>query len=162
MRPFTKAVFEKEGKQIVGSRWTLEQVQQAYEIADELLDTISARKKDVSVKKIGVENVPEPLFRSELRDCLLGLPSDEAVQKLGVAVLGHLLERGLDVAATATELYNTFPNTFRARYASSKQAFLKDKFLRRKVPAAHGASPPAPASANRRGRPDFWPACRQF
>lgn len=137
MRPFTEAVFKNEGMAIVGSRWTQEQVQRAYEIADELLDTISLRRKDNHVKCIGgLVNVPAPLFRAELRDDLMRLPDDEAVEKLGVSVLSHLLERGLDVSATAVEMYNTLPDAYIDRCASSKQAFLKDKFFRRKVPVS--------------------------
>lgn len=136
MKPFTKAVFEKEGKAIVGSRWTLEQVQQAYEIADELSDTIAHLRKDKDVKRVGLVNVPDFLFRTDLRNDLISLPGTEAVQKLGLSVLSHLLERGLDVAATANEMYNTFPNTFKARCASSKQAFSRDKFFRQKIPVS--------------------------
>ena len=135
MRPFTKAVFEKEGKGIVGSRWTREQVQRSYEIADELLDTISLRRKDNHVKCIGgLVNVPAPLFRAELRDDLMRLPDDEAVKKLGVSVLSHLLERGLDIAATATDMYNASPNNFKIRCASSKLDFFTDKRCHRAVP----------------------------
>ena len=136
MRPFTKAVFEKEGKGIVGPRWTQEQVQQAYEIADELLNTIAHLRKDDNVKRIGLMNTPAHLFRTDLRNDLINLPGTEDVQKLGLSVLSHLLERGLDVAATANEMYNTFPNTFKARCASSKQAFSKDKFFRQKIPVS--------------------------
>jgi len=137
IRPFTKAVFDKEGKGIVGHRWTLQQVQRAYEIADELLDTISLRRKDKYVKRIGgLVNVPPNLFRAELRNDLMRLPDDEAVEKLGVSVLSHLLERGLDVAATATEMYNSLPAAYRKRCALSTETFFEDKHSQRKIPAS--------------------------
>jgi len=122
MRPFTKAVFEKEGKQIVGSRWTLEQVQQAYEKADGLLDLIFVIDRSAALFDIGW-----------LGASLKELPN-EAVQQLSLDAVNTLLERGLDVAATATKLYRTAPETFVKYCASSKQAFLKDKFFLQRYP----------------------------
>ena len=124
MKPFTKAVFEKEGKGLVGSRWTKEQVQQAYEKADELLDLITYADKNAGLFNIGL-----------LGASLTKLPN-EAVQQLSLEIVNNLLERGLDIAATAAELYRTAPETFMKFCASSKQAFLKDKFFLRQYPAS--------------------------
>ena len=135
MRPFTKAVFEREGKSIVGSRWTLEQVQQAYEKADDLLDVLAKCREDKYTKRTGLENGAGVIAISMLGDKLRKLPN-ESVQRLTLVVLGHLLERGLDVAATAADIYREAPHIFKMVYASSKPAFSKDKFFRHQFPVS--------------------------
>ena len=135
MRPFTKAVFEREGKSIVGSRWTLEQVQQAYERADLLLDYIAACKEaSKPLKRAGLEMTHSPDFENGLETRLAKKKLDKGVQALTLGVLKKLLGRGLDVLSEAARVYRNSPETFKELYASSKPAFLKDRSSQQKVP----------------------------
>lgn len=135
IRPFTKAVFEKEGKGLVGSPWTQEQVQQAYEKADDLLDVLAKARADEYTKRIGLERgigyLAVRMVAGELRE-----HPDKSEQQLIIGVLSHLLERGLDVAATAANAYENMPDLFKIRYATSAPAFMKDKFFQRKFPVS--------------------------
>ena len=90
MRPFTKAVFEREGKAIVGSRWTLEQVRQAYEKADELLDLISEFKSFNSVQELGLHKLHADLEHAFPNRLQKNLPN-EAVQSLSLGIFSNLL-----------------------------------------------------------------------
>ena len=135
MRPFTKAVFEKEGKELVGSNWTQAQVQQAYEKADDLLDVLAKARDDEYTKRIGLEQgigyLAVRMVAGELRE-----HPNKSEQQLIIGVLSHLLERGLDVAATAADTYRHTPDVFKRRYATSIPAFMKDRFFRRQFPAS--------------------------
>lgn len=133
MRPFTKAIFEREGKAIVGSRWTFDQVQQAYEKADDLLNYISEYKTLGSVREKGI-NRCHPGFEDGLSICLAKGVPNKAVQSLSLNVLGHLLEEGRRVLRSAVWVYGNLPDTFKNEYASSKQAFSRDRFFGRNIP----------------------------
>ena len=133
MRPFTNAVFEREGKAIVGHRWTLEQVHQAYEKADDLLDYVSEYKVFDSVQKLGLNKL-HPGFRDGLAFRTTKGLKDEAVQSLGLNIFRELLDRGSEVVRFAAWAYKSTPDIFKARYAASKPAYLKDRFLLRSVP----------------------------
>ena len=135
MRPLTKAIFEREGKSITGHRWTLDQVRQAYEKADDLLDYIVACKESSkSLKRAGLERAYLPDFEIGLEECLAENQTNEAVQNLSLGILRKLLGRGLDVLSSAARIYRSAPGTFKDVYASSKPAFLKDWSVRQKVP----------------------------
>ena len=133
MRPFTRAVFEKEGKAIVGSRWTLKQVQQAYEKADDLLDYIVECKKLKHVKHKGFAQAHLG-FVAGLEDRVVEDVTDKRVQSLSLRVLRELLDRGVAAMVRAVHMYRDAPESFKARYAASHPAFFKDKFLQRDVP----------------------------
>ena len=133
MRPFTKAIFEQEGKAVVGSRWTLEQVRQAYEKADELLDCVSEFKSFKPVQELGVHKVHADLKYAFANRLQKNLPN-EAVQSLSLGIFSNLLDKGIEVMWHAAWLYENTPDNFKKRYASSKQAFFKDRFFLKKVP----------------------------
>ncbi|MBR6412558.1 MAG: hypothetical protein IKS41_05305 [Alphaproteobacteria bacterium] len=133
MRPFTKAVFEREGKLVVGSRWTLEQVQQAYEKADKLLDYVSEYKAFEHVKELGLDKVHTG-FKDGLKFHLAKDLPNKALQSLSLLFFRQLLDQGRDVMRFAAWAYKNKSDTFKGYYASSKAAFLKDKFLLRDVP----------------------------
>ena len=133
MRPFTKAIFEHEGKKIIGSRWTLEQVQQAYKKADELLNLVSEFKAFKPVQELGLHKVRADLEYAVPNRLQKDLP-DEAVQSLSLGIFSNLLDRGTDVMWYVAWLYENTPDNFKNTIASSKQAFLKDRFFRKKVP----------------------------
>ena len=133
MRPFTKAVFEKEGKAIVGPRWTLEQVRQAYEKADELLDLVSEFKSFKPVQELGVHKVPADLKYAFANRLQKNLPN-EAVQSLSLGIFSNLLDKGIEVMWHVAWLYENAPNHFKKTIAASKQAFLKDRIFLQKVP----------------------------
>jgi len=133
MRPLTKAVFEQEGKKLIGSHWTLEQVRQAYETADNLLDYIAEYKELGFVKKNGIEQTQFG-FQYGLEDSIAENSTDESVQSLSLGVLRKLLEHGVTAMVEAANIYREAPETFKAVYASSKPAFFKDKFLQQDVP----------------------------
>lgn len=137
MRPFTKAVFEREGRGIVGHRWTLEQVQQAYEKADDILDYVVACKESSrSLKRVGLETTHTPDFEIGLEERLAENQLNEAVQVLSLGILRKLLGRGLDIMSDAARVYRSAPETFKEIYASSKPAFLKDRTVRQKLPTS--------------------------
>ena len=133
MRPFTNAVFEKEGKSIVGSRWTLDQVHTAYMKADDLLDYINNYKSLKYVNRLGLERIHAG-FENGLKNRMVHGLSDKAVQLLSLHVLGELLGKGLDVVTEAAKVYQNSPDTFKALYASSTKDFFRDKYLFQKVP----------------------------
>ena len=133
MRPFTKAIFEQEGKAIVGSRWTIEQVQQAYEKADELLDLFSEFKSFKPVQELGLHKLHADLEYALHNRLQKNLP-DEAVQFLSLSVFSNLLDKGTEIMKHVAWLYENTPNNFKNTIASSKQAFLKDRFFLKKVP----------------------------
>jgi hypothetical protein len=129
MRPFTKAVFEKEGKQLVGSNWTQAQVQQVYEKADDLLDVLAESRRDRDNQRTGL--------RLAMRIIAMNVSADKADRRqLTLGVLSHLLEKGLYVAAHAANVYRNAPDVFKRDYATSKPAFMKDRFLRRQFPVS--------------------------
>ena len=133
MRPFTKTIFEHEGNTIVGPRWTLDQVRQAYEKADDLLDYISEYRALEAVKERGL-NQCHPGFEDGFGIRLTKGVPNKAVQSLSLNVLGHLLEEGRAVLRSAVWVYGNQPDTFKEKYASSKQAFSRDRFLGREIP----------------------------
>ena len=133
MRPFTEVVFTHEGKSIVGSRWTIEQVRQAYEKADDLLDYIAEYKALKPVQELGLDKI-HPGFEEGLAVRVTKKLPDEAVQSLSLGTLIKLLTRGEQVLKFAAYTYKHTPDDFRAHYASSKQAAFKDRFLFRPVP----------------------------
>lgn len=133
MRPFTRAVFEREGKAIVGPRWTEEQVRQAYGKADDLMDYILEYKAFKPVQKMGLDKI-HPGFADGIEARVAKNLPDEAVQYLSLNVLSKLLDRGVSVLRCAASLYKDSPDIFKNVYASSRQAFLKDRFFLQKVP----------------------------
>lgn len=133
MRALTKTIFEREGKAIVGPRWTMDQVRQAYEKVDDLVDYISEYKAFKPVQKMGLDKI-HPGFENGLEIRVAKNLPDEAVQSLSLDILGKLLEKGRHILRSAAWVYRNSPDTFKNVYASSKQAFLKDRFFLQKVP----------------------------
>ena len=133
MRPLTIAVFKRESQNMIGSPWTEDQVRQAYEKADDLLDYIAKYKTLKDIQKEGLDQL-HPYFASGLKDRVAQNLPDKSVQALSLDILGHLLEAGRETLRFAACCYRHAPMTFQKRYASSKPAFFKDKFLLRELP----------------------------
>lgn len=133
MRPLVKNIFEREGRLIVGSRWTSDQVRQAYEKANDLMDYISDYKAFKPVQELGIDRI-HPDFESGFEARVAKNLPDEAVQSLSLSILGDLLGKGRNILRSAAWVYKYAPDTFKTCHASSKQAFLKDKFFLQKVP----------------------------
>ena len=133
MRPLTQSVFKRLGEAIVGSRWTSKQVCQAYEKADDLLNYIAEYKAFKPVREMGIDKIHFG-FADGLEVQTEKNLQDEAVQSLSLKILWDLLEKGRHVLHSAAWIYKYTPETFKSTYASSKQAFLKDRFFFQKVP----------------------------
>lgn len=133
MRPLTKAIFEREGKDSVGSQGTLEQVWHAYENADDLLDYIVECKSLKYVQQWGLEQAYFCLAAG-LEDRMVEKIPHKAMQILSLSILKKLLERGLNSIIEAVSIYQNSPEIFKTKYASSKAAFFKDLFFDHRTP----------------------------
>ncbi len=133
MRPLTESEFKKRCQYLVGPRWNESQVRQAYEKADDLLDYLTEWKIQKPTKGCRQHSIPS-CFEAGLKLRLSRNLPNKSVQKLSLSVLRELWLKGDDLLQKAAWLYKYHPKLFREDYASSRQAFLKDKFLLNTVP----------------------------
>ena len=98
-----------------------------------MLNLVSEFKAFKPVQELGVHKVRADLEYAIPNRLQKDLP-DEAVQSLSLGVLSNLLDKGTEVMWYVAWLYENTPDNFKNTIASSKQAFLKDRFFMKKVP----------------------------
>ena len=97
------------------------------------MDYISEYRSFKPVQALGIDRI-HPEFETGLAVRKTWNMPNKAVQDLSLTVLGDLLKEGRDVLCYAARIYRDKPDDFKSKYASSRQAFLKDTILFRKVP----------------------------
>ena len=125
MRPLTAALLRANSENLAKKGWKTDEQRRCFKKADALLDYISQIPSDDYIK--GMWHSKIRIVNSiGLMHCLeQDLPSKK-MQIRSLEILNTLLFMGRELLERAAWLYKNHPALFKAKYASSKQAFEKD------------------------------------
>ena len=125
MRPFTEGLWRGNSESLTQKGWKLNEQRRCFRKADALLDYIAKIKPTEYIRK-GHGKSLNPQRIEGLKYCLeKDMPSKE-MQKLSLDIVLSLLSMGDELLEKAAWLYKRCPVLFKAKYASSPQAFQKD------------------------------------
>jgi len=125
MRPLTEALLRANTEDLTQKGWKSDEQRRCFKKADALLDYIA---------QVPTEDYLKGMWHSRIRpisvaglECTLkrGMPS-ERMQAQSLEVLETLLSIGDNLLKRASWLFKKYPALFKAKYASSPQAFAKD------------------------------------
>ena len=125
MRPFTEALLRGNFEELTEKGWKPDEQRRCFRKADALLDYIAKVKPTEYVQGVCCKKM-NPQRIEGLGYCLeKGMPLPK-MQKLSLDIVLNLLSMGDELLEKTAWLYKRCPALFRAKYASSRQAFQKD------------------------------------
>lgn len=125
MRPLTEGLLRGNTESLIQQGWKPDEVQRCFKKADALLDYIGRIKpSEYSPSSWGKRLNDQRL--EGIRYCLeKDMPSPQ-MRERSIQVLSTLLSIGEDLMLRAAWLYRNYPALFKAKYATSQQAYQKD------------------------------------
>ena len=125
MRPFTEGLFRGNAEALTEKGWKPNEQRRCFKKADALLDYITRIKPGEYYPMKG--HIELNLQRIDgLKYCLEKDMPSKKMQGLSLEILQKLLSMGDELLKRAAWLYQNYPALFKAKYASSHQAFQKD------------------------------------
>ena len=125
MRPFTEALLRANTESLAQKGWKPNEQRRCFRKADAMLDYI-ARIKPSEYRQVGWRTQLNGQRAEGLRYCLEKDMPSKKMRGRCLEVLSELLSIGEDILERSAWLFKKYPALFRAKYASSPQAFSKD------------------------------------
>ena len=143
MRPFTEGLLRGNSESLTQEGWKLDEQRRCFRKADALLDYISRIKPGEYHQVKGHAELNSQRIEG-LKYCLEKDMPSKKMRGLSLEILQNLLFLGEELLERAAWLYQNYPALFRAKYASSPQAFQKDAhfyFIKGHVVPEHSFPP---------------------
>ena len=125
MRPLTEALLRGNSENLTRKGWKPDEQRRCFKKADALLDYIGRIKPADYIQESWYKKLNEQRLEG-LKYCLKQNMPSAVMQQRSLSVLSTLLSIGQEMLQRSAWIYKNYPALFKAKYASSQQAFEKD------------------------------------